>query len=41
METNNSGPKAAVLHEKTTKEGWDPYRLVFLMLIALFAYTRR
>ena len=23
-ETCNSGPKSAVLHEKTTDEGWDP-----------------
>ena len=36
METSNSDPKDAVLHAKTTDEGWDPYRLVILMLIALF-----
>ena len=31
-----SGPKVAVLHPKTTPEGWDPWRLVILMLITLF-----
>ena len=36
IETCNSGPKVAVLHAKTTDEGWDPWRLVILMLIALF-----
>ena len=36
METCNSGPKVAILQAKTTNEGWDPYRLVFLMLITLF-----
>ena len=36
IETCNSGPKAAVLHAKTTDEGWDPQRLVILMVIALF-----
>ena len=24
IETCNSGPKVAVLHAKTTDEGWDP-----------------
>ena len=24
IETYNSGPKGAVLHEKNTDEGWDP-----------------
>ena len=24
IETCNSGPKVAVLHSKTTNEGWDP-----------------
>ena len=24
IETCNSGPKVAVLHAKTTNEGWDP-----------------
>ena len=28
--------KVAVLHPKTTREGWDPWRLVILMLITLF-----
>ena len=36
MDTSNSGPKVAVLHSKTTNEGWDPWRLVILMLITLF-----
>ena len=36
IETCNSGPKVAVLIAKTTNEGWDPQRLVFLMLITLF-----
>ena len=36
IETCNSGPKVAVLHAKTTDEGWDPLRLVFLMLSTLF-----
>ena len=36
IETCNSGPEVAVLHAKTTDEGWDPYRLVFLVLITLF-----
>ena len=27
LETCNSGPKVAVLHAKTTDEGWDPWRL--------------
>ena len=36
IETCISGPKGAVLHVKTTHEGWDPWRLVILVLIALF-----
>ena len=36
METRYSRSKDAVLHPKTTDEGWDPYRLVILMLITLF-----
>ena len=36
IETCNSYPKDAVLHAKTTDEGWDAHRLVILMLIALF-----
>ena len=36
MECCNSGPKAAVLHAITTDEGWDPWRLVILVLITLF-----
>ena len=36
IETCNSDPKEAVLHANTTDEGWNPKRLVFLMLLALF-----
>ena len=36
IETCNSDPKVAVLHAKTTNEGWDPWRPVILMLITLF-----
>ena len=36
IETCNSDPKEAVLHANTTDEGWNPKRLVILMLIALF-----
>ena len=36
LETCYSGPKVDVLHTKTTDEGGDPLRLVFLMLIMLF-----
>ena len=32
IETCFSGPYVAVLHPKTTRESWDPWRLVFLML---------
>ena len=32
IETCNSGPKVAVFHAKATNEGWDPQRLVILML---------
>ena len=31
-----SGPNVAVLHAKTTDEGWDPWRLVILMLLTLY-----
>ena len=31
-----SGPKVAVMHPKTTREGWDSWRLVILMLITMF-----
>ena len=40
IETCDSGPKDAVLHAKTTNEGWDPERLVILMLITLFCMHR-
>ena len=36
IETCNSDPKEAVLHANTTDEGWNPKRLVILMLITLF-----
>ena len=36
METCFSGPKVAVLHPESTDEGWDPLRLVIVMLITLF-----
>ena len=36
MESSYSGPKVAVMHSKTTNEGWDPWRLVILMLKSLF-----
>ena len=36
LETCNSDPKVAVLHAKSTDKGWDPQRLVILMLISLF-----
>ena len=37
IETCNSGPKGAVLHAKATDEGWDQWRLVFLLLITMFS----
>ena len=36
LETCNSDLKDAVLRAKTTDEGWNPLRLVILMLMALF-----
>ena len=36
IETCNSDSKVDILHTKTTDEGWDPYRLIILMLITLF-----
>ena len=36
IETCYSGPKLAVLHEKTTDESRNPLRLVILVLITLF-----
>ena len=35
-----SGSKVAVLHAKTTDEGWDPWKLVILMLITLFCMQK-
>ena len=40
IETCNSDPKDAVLHAKTTDEGWEPQRLVILMLITLFGMRK-
>ena len=37
IDTCNSGPKVAVLHAETTDEGWDPSRLVILILSTLFS----
>ena len=36
LKTCYSVPKVAVLHAKNTHEGWDPWRLVILMLSTLF-----
>ena len=36
IETCYSGPEVAVLHAKTTDEGWDPSRIVILKLGTLF-----
>ena len=36
IESCNSDPKGAVVHVKTTDEDWDPWRLVIVVLIALF-----
>ena len=36
IETCNSAPKVALLHAKTTDEGWEPEALATLMLITLF-----
>ena len=36
MEACFSDPKVAVFHPESTDEGWDPYRLVIVMLITLF-----
>ena len=35
IETCHSGPKVAVLHPKTTDEGWNTYRLDILLLSTL------
>ena len=40
IETCNSVPKVAVLHAKTTDEGWDPQRLVILVLKFRFCMHR-
>ena len=40
IETCYSGPEGAVLLEKTTREGWDPWRPVFLMLGTLFCMQK-
>ena len=41
LETCYSGPKVAVLHAKNTHEGWDPWRLVILMLSTLFCMHKK
>ena len=41
IETCYSGPKVSVLHAKATDKGWEPLRLVILMLIMLLACTKR
>ena len=40
IETCISGPKVAVLNPKTTLEGWDPWRLVILMLGKVFCMKK-
>ena len=40
IETCNSDPKDAVFNAKTTDEGWEPQRLVILMLITLFGMRK-
>ena len=41
LETCYCCPKVAVLHAKNTHEGWDPWRLVILMLSTLFSCKKR
>ena len=41
IETFISGAKGAVLNAKSTDEGWDPQRLVILILITLFCMHQR
>ena len=36
METCNSDAKVAFSHAKSADEGWDPWRLVNMMLSTLF-----
>ena len=40
LETCYSGPKVAVMHAKNIHEGWDPWRLVILMLSTLFCMNK-
>ena len=40
IETSNSAQKIAVLHAKPTDKGWDPYRLVSLVLKSLFCMQK-
>ena len=40
METSDSYANHAVLNAKTTEEGWDPLRLVILMLGTLFCMQK-
>ena len=39
-DTFYSSPKFAVLHAKTTDEGWNPYTLVILVEITLFLHVQ-
>ena len=39
-ETCNTGPKAAVLHAKTTDDGWHREGVVILMLGTLFCMQK-
>ena len=40
METCYSGPEVAVLHVKTTGEGWNQYRLFILVLSTLLCVLK-
>ena len=40
METSDSDTNHAVLHAKTTEEGWVPYRLVILLQKSLFCIQK-
>ena len=40
IDTCNSAPKFTVLHAKTTDEGKDPLRQVFLVLITLYCMNK-
>ena len=40
-DTCYSAAKFTVLHAKTTDEGWDPLRQVFLVLITLYCMHKK